>query len=138
MFMGTVQKPSIRSYSTWDQQVATPTFGCYFLRYVLKNLQTSFLSTTPTRLHIFIYCLLDDNVPSCNNKCGTYFGSKCRQCATCLSTIYIPLNTAPALCYGLRFKNPSTEGSFITVDWPLSLHTNVQMCVYAYNLQQHL
>jgi hypothetical protein len=47
-----------------------------------------------------------------------------------LSTIYIPLNTTPAICYGLRFKNPSIEGSVITLDWSLSLHTNVQMYVY--------
>lgn len=64
----------------------------------------------------FIYSLLDNNVPSCNNKYGTYFRSKCRQCAICLSTIYIPLNTTPATGYGLRFKNPSIEGSIITVD----------------------
>jgi hypothetical protein len=32
MLMGTVQKPSIRSYSTWNQQVASCTFNCYFLR----------------------------------------------------------------------------------------------------------
>ena len=78
----------------------------------------------------FIYCLSDNNVLGCNKKYGTYFRSKCRQCTTCLSKIYKPLNTAPALCYGLRFKNPSIEGSIITVDWTLSLHTNVRICIY--------